>query len=62
MFFHSREVEFVGYTIGSKGVRMSDNKVKDILAWNAPRSVHEVSQFFGFANFYRRFIRSDSTI
>ena len=56
--FHSCEGEFVGYTIGSKGVRMSDNKVKNIWAWNAPRSVHEVQQFLGFANFYRRFIRS----
>ena len=41
---------------------MSDNKVKDLLAWNAPRSVHEVQQFLGFANFYRRFIRSYSAI
>ena len=41
---------------------MSDNKVKDILVWNAPRSVHEVQQFLGFANFYRGFIRSYSAI
>ena len=60
--FHSREVEFVGYTIGSKGARMSDNKVKDILAWNAPSSIHEVQHFIGFTNFYRRFIRSYSAI
>ena len=40
--FHTREVEFLGYTIGSKDVKMADNKVKDILAWNAPKSVHEV--------------------
>ena len=60
--FHSREIEFVGYTIGLKGGRMSDNKAKDMLACNAPRSVHEVQQFLGFANFYRRFIRSYSAI
>ena len=60
--FHSREVEFVGYAIGSKGVRMSNNKVIDILAWNTPRSVQEVQQFLGFANFYHRFIRSYSAI
>ena len=60
--FHSREVEFVGYTIWSKGTRMSDNKVKDILAWNTPRSIHEVQQFLGFANFYRCLFRSYSTI
>ena len=40
--FHTREVEFVGYTIRSKGIKMSDNKVIDILAWNAPSSVREV--------------------
>ena len=60
--FHSCEVESVGYTIGSKEVRMSDDKVKHIVAWNAPRSVNEVQQFWGSANFYRRFIRSSSAI
>ena len=60
--FHAREVEFVGYTIGQNDVKMSENKVKHILEWEAPRSVHEVKQFLGFANFYRRFIREYSSI
>ena len=60
--FHPREVEFVGYTIGQNGVKMSENKVKHILEWEAPRSFHEVQQFLGFANFYRRFIRGYSSI
>ena len=60
--FHAHEVEFVGYTIGQNGVKMSENKVKHILEWEAPRSVHEVQQFLGFANFYRRFIRGYSSI
>ena len=50
--FHACEVEFVGYTIGQNGVKMSENKVKHILEWEAPISVHEVQQFLGFANFY----------
>ena len=50
--FHAREVEFVGYTIGQNGVKMSENKVKHILGWEAPRSVHEVQQVLGFPNFY----------
>ena len=41
---------------------MSDSKIKDILAWNAPRSVHEIQQFIGFANFYHWFVRSYSAI
>ena len=37
-------------------------KVKDIIEWKAPRSVHEVQQFLGFANFYRRFIKGYSGV
>ena len=60
--FHTREVEFIGYTIGQNGVKMSKNKVKHILEWEAPRSIHEVQQFLEFANFYRRFIKGYSSI
>ena len=41
---------------------MSQNKVKDIVEWKEPQSVHEVQQFLGFANFYRRFIRGYSAV
>lgn len=41
---------------------MSDNKVKDVLAWNSPRFIHQVPQFLRFANFYCRFIQSCSAI
>ena len=60
--FHAPQVKFVGYTIGQNNMKMSENKVKHILEWEAPRSVHEVQQFLGFANFYRRFIRGYSSI
>jgi hypothetical protein len=51
------EVEFLGYMIGRKGVRMSQEKVEGVLEWKSPRSLVEVQQFLGFANFYRRFIQ-----
>ena len=60
--FHAREVEFVGYTIGQNGVKMLENKVKYILEWEAPRTVHKVQQFLGFPNFYPRFIKVYSSI
>ena len=60
--FHARKVEFVGYTIDQNRVKMSENKVKHILEWEPPRSVHEVQRFLGLANFYRRFIRGYSSI
>ena len=55
--FHQHKVEFVGFNIGHNGTKMSANEVKDIIEWKEPRSVHEVQQFLGFANFYRRFIK-----
>ena len=55
--FHQSKVEFVWFTIGQQGIKMSQNKVKDIVDWKEPQSVHEVQQFLGFANSYRRFIK-----
>jgi hypothetical protein len=56
------EVEFLGYMIGRKGVRMSPEKVEGVLEWKPPKSLVEVQQFLGFANFYRRFIQDYSRI
>ena len=60
--FHQYEVEFVGFTIGHNGIKMAATKVKNIIEWQEPRSVHEAQQFLGFANFYRRFINGYSEV
>jgi len=52
----AEEVEFLGYIIARDGIRMSQNKVEAVLSWERPTSLKEVQSFFGFANFYRRFI------
>jgi hypothetical protein len=60
--FHVSEVEYLGYHISSEGIAMSPIKVQSIQDWVAPRSVKNVQQFLGFANFYRRFIDGFSKV
>jgi Reverse transcriptase (RNA-dependent DNA polymerase) len=51
------EVEFLGMMVGSRGTRMSEDKIKAVLEWPTPTSVKDIQAFIGFANFYRRYIR-----
>ena len=41
---------------------MDPAKVTAITEWPVPRSMKEVQQFLGFANFYRKFINNYSAI
>jgi hypothetical protein len=38
------------------------SKVRDVLDWKPPKSVHQVQSFLGLASYYRRFIPSFSRI
>ena len=55
-------VDYLGFAIGSDGVRMNPKKLDTILSWPAPRSVKDVQSFLGFCNFYRCFISHYSQI
>ncbi|CEH15898.1 FOG: Transposon-encoded proteins with TYA, reverse transcriptase, integrase domains in various combinations [Ceraceosorus bombacis] len=60
--FDAFEVEYLSHLVLAKGVRMDPSKVKVVLNWPAPKTVHEVQVFLGFANYYRRFIAGYSGI
>jgi hypothetical protein len=60
--FHITETEFLGYIVSTTGLKMSPNKVKEVLEWKQPTIVKEMQSFLGFANFYRRFIKNYSKI
>ncbi len=60
--FHQTQISFLGYVISSEGVTMDDSKVQAVLNWPKPTTIKELQRFLGFANLYRRFIRSFSMV
>ncbi|EDN10041.1 hypothetical protein HCAG_05844 [Histoplasma mississippiense (nom. inval.)] len=46
----------------TNGIEMEPDRVSTIVEWPTPKSIKEVQSFLGFANFYRRFIKSFSSI
>jgi transposase InsO family protein len=55
--FHVTETRFLGFIIGTGGVRPDPKKLDAVRLWQRPTTVKEVQSFLGFCNFYRRFVR-----
>jgi hypothetical protein len=54
--FWLEEIQFLGHVLSAKGIAVDPSKVKDILEWKPPTTVHQVQSFLGLAGYYRRFI------
>jgi hypothetical protein len=60
--FCINEVPFLGHVISPEGIAVDPSKVRDVLDWKPPTSVHQVQSFHGLAGYYRRFIPNFSKI
>ena len=60
--FHQTSVEYLGFVVSPHGLSMDPEKISTVQNWPPPTSVKSLRGFLGFANFYRRFIKSYSTI
>jgi hypothetical protein len=55
-------VSFLGHVISPEGIVVEPDKVRDVLDWKPPKSMHQVRSFLGLADYYRRFILNFSKI
>lgn len=56
------EVEFLGFNVSAMGIHTQKRLVDAVQDWPVPKNIHEVRQFIGLANFYRRFIHKFAAI
>ena len=60
--FLKDKVDYLGLEVSEDGVNASPEKVKAILDWPRPMTVHDIRSFLGLASYYCKFIQGFSQI
>ena len=61
--FHKKELEYLGFIVGRYGIKITPDKIKNVLEWPTLKNVKEIMGFLGTAGFNKNFIKeySDKT-
>ena len=50
-------IKYLGRMVNKHGIRQDPDTVEAVLTWKSPKTEHQLMSFFGFANYYREFIK-----
>ena len=60
--FAQSQVDYLGYRIDTDGLHAEERKLSAVKEWPEPADKHQLMQFLGLANYYRKFVQNFSTI
>ena len=60
--FLKDKVDYLGFEASKDEIHVSPEKVKAVIDWPRPQSVHDIRSFLGLASYYRKFIKGFSQL